>query len=552
MSPHISTRKPVKAQSAAKTVAKKASARRIVTRKSKITYATLGTPDPQVYDRFDQALERVRASLGQSHPMFIGGKPVTADETFEDRSPINRDWLLGRLQKGTAQHARDALAAARKAVPVWSNMPWKERVKILRRAAGLIEKRIYDLSALTGLEVGKNRLEVIGEVQETADLIYYYGDQMQANGGFIKPMSNESPQCVNTSVLRPHGVWVVISPFNYPAALAGGPSGAALVAGNTVVLKPASDTALVGIEIARCFLDAGLPEGVFNCVTGPGRTVGNELIANPEVDGITFTGSYDVGMHIYRTFANASYPRPCIAEMGGKNPTIVSRKANLDKAAMGVMRSAFGLQGQKCSACSRVLVERPVKEAFAEKLVALTEKIRIGDPTRRDVWLGPVINQSAYTDYINYCNELDQAGKILTGGKHLIADELGQGYFCAPTVVDDLAADHRLWKREMFVPVVIVGAVDSLEEAMQRANDVEYGLTAGFFSQDPAEIEWFLNNIHAGVTYINRQAGATTGAWPGYQPFGGWKGSGSTGKGGGSLYYVQQYMREQSRTIVRA
>jgi 1-pyrroline-5-carboxylate dehydrogenase len=257
-------------------------------------------------------------------------------------------------------------------------------------------------------------------------------------------------------------------------------------------------------------------------------------------------------MHIYRTFVDGPYPRPCIAEMGGKNPTLISRKADLDLAAAGVMRSAFGLQGQKCSACSRILVERPVKEAFTEKLLALTDKIRIGDPTRRDVWLGPVINQNAYVDYLDYCEELSQGGTVLTGGQHLIADELGKGYFCAPTVVDELPVDHRLWRHEMFLPITVVAAVDDLEEAMRRANDVEYGLTAGFFSQDAQEIEWFFRNIQAGVTYVNRQAGATTGAWPGYQPFGGWKGSGSTGKAGGSLYYVPQYMHEQSRTLVRA
>ncbi len=553
MASQPSTRKPITSKkTAAKAAVKKAVVKRAAApQKYKITYATLGVPNPELHDRFDQALERVRAGMGQTHPMLIGGQPVKAEETFEDRSPINCDWLLGRFQKGTAQHARDALAAARKAFPVWSGLSWKERVKIVRRVAALIEKRIYDLSALVSLEVGKNRLEAIGDVQETADLIAWCCDQMEANGGFIKPMGKESLQCSNTSVLRPYGVWVVISPFNFPFALAGGPSGAALVAGNTVVFKPATDAAYAGLEIARCFLDAGLPEGAFNLVTGPGSTIGSELFTSPEADGITFTGSYSVGMHIYCTFANGRYPRPCIAEMGGKNPTIVSRKADLDLAAMGVMRSAFGLQGQKCSACSRIFVERPVKQAFTEKLLALTAKIRIGDPTRRDVWLGPVVGQNAYTDYIAYCDELGQAGKILTGGRHLIADELGQGYFCAPTIVDELPVDHRLWKHEMFLPITVVAAVDSLEEAMHRANNVEYGLTAGFFSSDPAEIEWFFNNIQAGVTYVNHQVGATTGAWPGYQPFGGWKGSGSTGKAGGGLYYVQQYMREQSRTLVK-
>lgn len=536
---------------AKKPAVKKAAAR---DKKFKITYATLGMPNPQLHNQFDKAVERIKTELGQTHPMFIGGQPVTSDEAFEDRSPINHDWVLGRFQKGAPQHVHAALAAARKAFPAWSGMPWKERVKILRRVGDLIEKRIYDLSALLSLEVGKNRLEALGDVQETADLIHFYCDQMRANGGFIKPMAKESPKHSNVSVLRPYGVWVVISPFNFPFALAGGPAGASLAAGNTVVFKPATDTPYVGLELARCFMDAGLPEGVFNFITGPGSTVGEELITSPEVDGITFTGSYDVGMHIYCTFTGCAagrYPRPCVIEMGGKNPAIISRTADLDIAAMGVMRSAFGLQGQKCSACSRIYVERPVKDAFTEKLLTMTERIRIGDPSQRDVWLGPVINQKAYADYMTYCEELSHAGKILIGGRYLTNDDLGKGYFCAPTIVDELPVDHPLWQSEMFLPITTIAAVDSLEEAMRYANDVKYGLTAGFYGSDPAEVQRFFDDIQAGVTYVNRQAGATTGAWPGYQPFGGWKGSGSTGKASGGLYYLQQYMHEQSRTAIK-
>lgn len=520
----------------------------------KITYATLGMPSPELHDRFDAALADVKANLGKTHPMLIGGQAVNSDEVFESISPINREWVLGRFQKGTAQHAELALESARAALPRWSGLEWKERVKILRRAAGLIEKRIFELAALISLEVGKNRLEALGDVQETADLINYYCDQMQANRGFIRPMGRESPKHSNISVLRPYGVWVIISPFNFPFALAGGPAAAALLAGNTVVFKPASDTPYAGYELTQCFLEAGLPEGVFNFVTGPGRTIGQALISSPAVDGITFTGSYAVGIEIYCTFtgcAQGRYPRPCIIEMGGKNAAIISRKANLDIAAMGVMRSAFGLQGQKCSACSRIFVERPVKEAFVSKLLALTAAIRIGDPSQRDVWLGPVINQKAYADYMRFAEELSHAGKILLGGRYLADGDLAKGYFCAPTIVDELPLEHPLWKEEMFLPITTLATVDDLPEAMRYANDVNYGLTAGFYSSDPTEIEWFFENIQAGVTYVNRQAGATTGAWPGYQPFGGWKGSGSTGKATGGLYYVQQYMREQSRTVIK-
>jgi 1-pyrroline-5-carboxylate dehydrogenase len=512
----------------------------------------LFNPPEELHRSYDKALASVKASLGQRYPMFIGGKERFAAETFEDRSPIDYGWVLGHFQKGTVQDAKDAITAARAAFPAWSALPWQKRVAYLRRATALIEKRVYAFAASDSLEVGKNRMEALADVQETADLINYYCEQVEKNDGFEKPLRNDplkGYKAHNLSVLRPYGVWVVISPFNFPVALAGGPSGAALVAGNTVVFKPATDTPWAGALVAQCFRDAGLPDGVFNFVTGPGATVGEALISSPQVDGITFTGSYDVGMHIYRTFAGGKYPRPCIAEMGGKNPAIVSRRADLNRAALGIMRSAFGLQGQKCSACSRVFAEKPVKETLVQKLVDLTSKITVGDPTRRENWMGPVINRKAYDDFKAYAEELGRAGTILTGGKQLLEGELAHGYFCAPTLVDGVPPDHRLWKQEMFLPILMITAVDSLDEAMQRANDVAYGLTAGFYGSKK-EADWFFDKIEVGVAYANRPQGATTGAWPGYQPFGGWKGSGSSGKNGGGPYYLPLYMHEQSQTVI--
>jgi len=292
-----------------------------------------------------------------------------------------------------------------------------------------------------------------------------------------------------------------------------------------------------------------MPKGTFNFVTGPGSTVGQELMSSNEVDGITFTGSYDVGMKIYRTFAAGGSPRPCIAEMGGKNPVIVSRHADVARAALGVYRSAFGLQGQKCSAASRIYVERPVADRFRRALLDLLGRTAVGDPTQRENWLGPVINEQAAKDYEAYVDELRAKGTILFGGKRLTSDAMFKGAFCAPTLAE-APGDHRLWKVEMFLPVLMIRPYDAPEEAMRLANDVDYGLTAGFYGAK-REAQWFFDHIQAGVTYVNRPQGATTGAWPGHQPFGGWKGSGSTGKSAGSLYYVQQFMREQSRTIVR-
>ncbi|MBI5293758.1 MAG: aldehyde dehydrogenase family protein [Chloroflexi bacterium] len=520
--------------------------------KFRLTYSTMFSPPEEMHTKFEKALAGVRANLGRDHGMIINGQDRFVEAKFEDRSPINADWVLGTFQKGSAQDAHDAIGAAEAAWPQWSGIKWQNRVRLLRKVAANIEKRVYEIGAAMALEVGKNRLEALGDVQETADLIKYSCDSMERNDGFIKPMGIDplvGYRSTNVSVLRPYGVWVVISPFNFPFALAGGPSGAALAAGNTVVFKPATDTPWTGRLLAECMRDAGLPDGVFNFVTGGGSTLGQALIDDPRAAGITFTGSFEVGMRIYRQFAGGSYPRPCITEMGGKNPAIVSKNADLDRAAIGIMRSAFGLQGQKCSACSRILVEAPVKDKLAAKLVELTNRLVVGDPTRREVYLGPVINASAYRDFGEFTEELSSAGKFLTGGKQLREGELGKGYFCAPTIADEVPLDHRLWKYEMFLPITMLTAVDSLDSAMRIANAVNYGLTAGFYGSRK-ESSWFFENIQAGVTYANRPQGATTGAWPGFQPFGGWKGSGSSGKNAGGLYYLPQYMHEQIHTLV--
>jgi 1-pyrroline-5-carboxylate dehydrogenase len=520
----------------------------------KLTYATMFNPPEELHTRFEDALAKVKAGLGQEHAMIIGGQERKARQTFEDHSPINTDWVLGVFPQGDAQDAQDAIAAARAAAKDWGSRPWQERLALLRKAADLIDERIFEFGAVITLEVGKNRMEALGDAAETADLIRYACDQINANDGFIKKMGEdplEGFNAVNYSVLRPYGVWLIISPFNFPAALTGGPAGAAMAAGNTIVIKPASDTPWTSRLLAECFRDAGLPDGVFNYVTGPGSTLGQALIDSPDVDGITFTGSFEVGMHIYRSFAQGEYVRPAILEMGGKNPAIVSRNAHIDDAALGIVRSAFGLQGQKCSACSRVFVEKAVYQKTLASIVELTRALAIGDPTGREVYLGPVVNKKSYQDYQDFIHEINLAGgRFLTGGEVLTEGELGKGYFCAPTVVADLPLEHPLWKQEMFLPITTIAPVEDLEEAMRLANDVSYGLTAGFYGS-LEESQWFFEHIQAGVTYVNREQGATTGAWPGYQPFGGWKGSGSSGKNAGGLYYAQLYMREQIQSLIQ-
>ena len=515
-----------------------------------LTYANLSTAltDPRLLKRYDQAYAQVRAQAGRRYPMLIGGKDRTAGELLEKRTPVNTDIVLGYCQKGTVQDAKDAIAAAKAAFPEWSALRWQRRVAMMRRVAAVINKRLFELSAWLSLDVGKSRAEALGDVKETADLIDYYCDQVEANQGFDHPMQPEGT-AKTRSVMKPYGVWAVVSPFNFPVALSGGPMGGALVAGNTVILKPASDTPISTWHLAQCFRDAGLPPGVVNFITGPGRTVGEELVVNPDVAGMTFTGSFEVGFSILKRFGQA-YPRPCITEMGGKNPVIVSRKADLNVAAEGVMRSAFGLSGQKCSAASRVYVHRDVKAKFVEILRQKTEALKIGDPTVPGVFMGPVVNAQAYEQFKKSVDvALAGGGKMVTGGRTLAEGELAKGYYVAPTVVDGLPLDHVLFKEELFLPFVVIGEFSSLADALREANGSVYGLTAGFYSKDRSEVREFLDGIQAGVIYVNREKGATTGAWPGVQPFGGWKASGSTSRGGGGIYYVQQYLREQSQTV---
>ncbi len=517
--------------------------------KIRITYATMSADNEELHAAYDHGIEVAKSWLGQKHPFYVNGEERWGEGVDEERSPIDHDVVIGEFARATRQDAKDAVAAAKAYAPLWAGLPWQERAKVMRQAADVISERVYELAALMAIEVGKNRLEALGDVEETADLIRYYCKQVEDNEGFAFPMEALSNKEHNRSVLRPYGVWAVISPFNFPMALAGGPAGGALVAGNTVVLKPSHQGYFSALKLWEALTDGGVPKEAFHVVTGPGSTVGDELYNNPDVDGLTFTGSYAVGMQIYKNFAR-DYPKPAICEMGGKNPTIVTAKADLDKASDGVMRSAFGFGGQKCSACSRVFVERPAYDGFVKKLVEKASKLAVGNPLGRQIYMGPVINTKAVQTHQQAVADVKAGGgRVVLGGERITGGDLARGNFVQPTIVE-APLEHRVWKEELFVPFLAVAPVDSLDEALKLANDTEYGLTAGFYSEDKSEQQRFLDEIQAGVVYVNRRAGATTGAWPGMQPFGGWKGSGTSGKAGGGRHYVQQYLREQSQTVI--
>lgn len=517
---------------------------------AKVTYVTLSSESDELHTALDAAISATRARLGGSYPLFIAGQPRTTGTAIESYSPADASVLVGRVAAASVSDVTDAIAAAKAAFPAWRATPWQTRAQVLQRAAGLVRARRFELAAWAIFEMGKTRMEALGEVEELADLIDYYVAQMQANQGYQHRMAQLSPADDNTSILRPYGVWAVIAPWNFPYALLGAPIAAALLTGNTVVAKPSSETPVTGAELAALFAEAGLPAGVFNFVAGSGRVVGETLTQHPDVAGMTFTGSYEVGFsNLFQRFS-VRYPRPCIAEMGGKNAALVMDSADLERAVAGITRSAFGMNGHKCSACSRVYVHEAVAGPLLERLCGQAATLRVGDPASRGPFTGPLATRASLDDYVRFATHARELGVLRAGGETLASDpDLARGFFVRPTVIADVPENDQLMRTELFVPILAVNVVRSLDEALERANDTPLGLTAGFYSQRQAEIDAFLERIEAGVVYVNRAAGATTGAWPGVQPFGGWKGSGSTGKNIGGLYTLPCYLREQSRTV---
>ena len=351
----------------------------------KLTYSTMFDPPEEMHTRFEAALDEVRKGFGATHALSVDGRDVASARTWEKRSPVDQRVVLGHFALGDAADVDRAVAAAKKAFDGWRTTPAAERVRLMKRVAALLEERVFTIGAVLALEVGKNRMEALGETQETADFFSGYAAEVERNEAYDHVLPDDPLpgfRSHNRSIMKPYGVWGVITPFNFPLALAGGPVAAALVTGNTVVLKGATDTPWAGRLLADCLRDAGLPAGVFNYVTGSGRVVGEALASHPDLAGLTFTGSHEVGMGLYRKMAAGPYPRPCITEMGGKNPCVVTARGDLERAATGIVRSAYGLTGQKCSALSRVYVEEGVADALLAKVVEKTRGHPGGRPLR--------------------------------------------------------------------------------------------------------------------------------------------------------------------------
>jgi 1-pyrroline-5-carboxylate dehydrogenase len=518
----------------------------------KITYTTMFA-DETVHPKFEAALKRFGPKLGQSHPMHIGDSEVKSESgEFEHRSPIDTSIVVGRFQVGTREHARQAVVAARSGFEDWSSRSWLERVRVLEKYARLIDERKFEIAVAITFEVGKSRLEALAECWEAIDFVKYYAGVMRKEKGYTMRMGPGGPGEHTFDVCKPFGVWPVISPFNFPFMLANGMAVGALMTGNSVILKPTSEAPLSGLMLYQLYIDAGVPAEAVNYVTGPGGNFEDEFVSNPDVAGIAFTGSRDVGMRLFRRFhTEQPYPKPILLEMGSKNPTIVSAKADIPKAVEGTVRAAFGYGGQKCSATSRVYVDRQVKDKFLAALKEKVDKLVVGDPREKQTFMGPIINEKAVQKFESSVEEGKSAGaQLVAGGKVLDGGSMKRGYYVAPTVLAGLPEDHRLIKEELFLPIVVVNEVDGVDEALRRANDTNYGLTAGIFSKDRKERKKFFEQIKFGVTYANRAGGSTTGAWPGAQSFSGWNASGVTGRGVGSPFYLLNFLRDQSQTTV--
>lgn len=517
----------------------------------RVTYANAAADFSGIHALLDRQIGAwAQRALGAEQPNLIGGVPDREGAPYAVASPIDARVPLGTMFAATDGALESAVTAARDARTRWRNTHWQRRVEILRGAAARIRERRFEIAIALVHEVGKSRIEALGEVEESVDLIEYYCEQAERSDGWTQPLRPGSATEHGIDLLRPYGAFAVVSPFNFPLALAVGMSSAALVAGNTVVWKPSPGAVLSAAALVDAYTAGGVPPGVFNMIAGE-RDLGRKLVEHPGIDGVAFTGSHEVGLAIARHAVASARPKPVLAELGGKNAAFVTPAADLDAAVSGVARAAFGLSGQKCSSCSKVYVHRSRAADFAQRLRAAADALSVGDPRLRASFTGPVINGAAGERFAEAVARARADGVLVAGGERLRDGDLAHGTYVRPTVVAGLSGDHPLNRRELFLPFVSLIEYDSLDDAIEDSNRSALGLTAGLYSRDEREIETWCDRIEAGVLYLNRASGATTGAWPGYQTFTGWKGSGTTGKGGLGPYYVAQFMREQSRTIAR-
>jgi 1-pyrroline-5-carboxylate dehydrogenase len=489
---------------------------------------------PENQRAMQAAIDKVRGELGREYPLIIGGKQLFTKDKIRSINPAKPSELVGLFQKAGKEEVEPAMQAALKAYETWSRTPVEERVDLVLRVSELIRQRKYEFSAWMMFEVSKNWAEADADTAETIDFCEFYAREALRLAQAEPPVQLPGERDYLWYV--PLGVGVVIPPWNFPGAIMTGMTLAAVVSGNTVIVKPSSDSP----AICRFFFDllreAGLPDGVVNFCPGAGASFGDALVAHDKTRFVAFTGSREVGLRI-NTVAAARQPgqlwiKRVVLEMGGKDAIIVEPDANLDTAVEGVTASAFGFQGQKCSACSRLILHRDIYDQFLGKLKARVEKITLGDPATNP-GMGAVINRNAMESILQYIEQGKKDGRLITGG--LRRTELGDGYFVEPTVFADIPAKSKLEQEEIFGPVLAVVKANNFEHALEIANDTEFGLTGAIYTADEAKIEKGMREFHVGNLYINRKC---TGAMVGAHPFGGFNMSGTDSKAGGPDYLL--------------
>lgn len=498
-----------------------------------INEAFVDFTNPTAREDMLSALAKVRSQFGQTYPMWVDGNEVTVSQTFASTNPSNPSEVIGQFQKGTKVDVENAIESAYKTFPSWSQTSPTARAEYLFKAADLMRKRKYEFSAMLVYEVGKTWAEADGDTAEAIDFMEFYAREMLRLDQ-PQPLT-KIPGEKNELKYIPLGVGAVIPPWNFPLAICVGMTTAALVSGNTVVLKPASDSPNVAYHFVKLLHEVGLPKDVVQFVTGGGAELGDTLVSHPKVRFISFTGSKEVGLRI-NELASKHQPgqkwiKRVIAEMGGKDAIYVDENANIEEAAKGIVSAAFGFQGQKCSACSRAIVHAKVYDQVRDRVVALTKEIKIGNPADASTQLGPVINGSAQKKILAYIETGKSEGKLLVGGKA----HGDNGYFIEPTIFEDIQSTDRLFQEEIFGPVLAFTKVKDFEEGMKLFNDTEFGLTGAIYSTSRDHLDIAKRNFHCGNLYLNRKC---TGALVGVHPFGGFNMSGTDSKAGGHDYLL--------------
>src|SRR5882672_11369717 len=488
------------------------------------------------------AIEKVRGQLGREFDLIIGGKHVKTAEKIKSLNPAKPSQVVGLHQKAGKEHVEPAMTAALKAFETWKNTSFEERASLVFRVGDLLRERKFEFMAWLVFEVSKNWAEADGDISETIDFCELYGREALR-------LSKTEPHVQlpgerDSLFYIPLGVGAVIPPWNFPCAIMAGMTLASIVCGNTVILKPSSDAPTIAAKFIELLEEAGMPEGVVNFCPGGGATFGDAIVSHPKTRYIAFTGSREVGLHINQSAAKQQpgqiWIKRTILEMGGKDAIIVDADADLDSAVEGVAQAAFGFQGQKCSACSRAIIDERIYDKFLEKLKSRVECITIGDPAE-NVNMGAVINEGSMNDILRYIEIGKKDGRLITGGAR--ATEAGDGYFIQPTVIADIPAKSTLEQEEIFGPVLAVIKSRNFDHALEIANDTEFGLTGAVYSSSRDKLDRAVREFHVGNLYLNRKC---TGAMVGAHPFGGFNMSGTDSKSGGPDYL---YLFTQAKSV---